>query len=115
MSLNVFPDAASLLTHSFLVLSFFISSSENGSPVDAVDESALVATITKKRHRNSSSDSDTAANFEINVGGGKYVSLTDPVGIGNLDSEGRLQAFNHLQVLQDQVAKIMKGLTTKDE
>jgi hypothetical protein len=82
--------------------------------VDAVDEGSLVATITKKRRGNDTSDT-TAADFAINVGEGKFISLTDPSGIGNLDSESRLRAFNHLQVLQDQMAKIMQDLSNKGE
>jgi hypothetical protein len=101
------------VAHSLLVDSFLICSSENGSPIDAMDEGSLVATITKKRRGNDSSD--TAADFAINVGEGKFISLTDPSAIGNLDSESRLRAFNHLQVLQVQMAKIMQDLSNKGE
>lgn len=97
--------------------SFSINSSENGSPVDQADKGALVATVTKKRRGNNSSceagdDTTTAAtNFEISVGDGKYISLTDPSNIGHLDQENKLQAFSQLKVLQDQVTKLMQDLS----
>jgi hypothetical protein len=105
------------LTHS-LLLPFFLlllSSSENGSPIDAADEGNLVATITKKRRGNDSNDTTETTDFAINVGEGKFISLTDPSSIGGLDSESRLRAFNQLQALQDQMAKFMQDLSKKDE
>ena len=116
MSLHVFLNATSEGSNS-LTISFFIiiSSSENGSPIDAADEGSVVATITKKRRGNDSSDTTETTDFAINVGEGRFISLTDPSSIGNLDTESRLRAFNHLQALQDQMAKIMQDLSNKDE
>lgn len=78
--------------------------------MEQAGKGSLVATVAKKRRGNEASDS-TAANFEISVGDGKYISLTDPSGIGNLDQENKLQAFSQLKVLQDQVTKLMQDLS----
>jgi len=83
-------------------------SSKNGSPVDPIDEGALVATVTKKRRGNSVAA--TAANFDINVGEGRYISLNDPSGVLNLDDDMKTSAYSQLKVLQDQMASLMQQL-----
>ena len=88
------------------------SSSKNGSPVDPIDEGALVATVTKKRRGNAIEGA--AANFDINVGDGRYISLNDPAGVQNLDDDMKTSALSQLKVLQDQMASLMKQLTTTE-
>jgi hypothetical protein len=66
----------------------------------------VVATITKKRRGNESN-----ANFEINVGEGRYISLNDPTGLQALDSSMKATAASQLMVLQDQMASLMAQLT----
>lgn len=83
------------------------NSSANGSPVDKVDEGSLVATVTKKRKGNAA-----AAAFDINLGEGNYISLSDPTGIQNLDDNMKSNAVSQLKVLQDQMALLMGQLTT---
>lgn len=68
-----------------------------------MDEGALIATVTKKRKGND-------ANFEINVGEGRYISLNDPTGVQGLDSDMRATAASQLKVLQDQMASLMAQL-----
>ena len=89
-----------------------LSSSKNGSPVDPVDEGALVATVTKKRRGNA--PPSAAANFDINVGDGRYISLNDPTGVRHLDENMKSNALTQLKVLQDQMASLMEQLTTKE-
>lgn len=81
----------------------------NGSPVDPVDQGVLVATVTKKHRGNA----PPAANFDINVGDGRYISLNDPSGVKNLDASMKSNAVQQLKVLQDQMASLMAQLTTK--
>lgn len=85
----------------------FISSisSRNGSPVETTEKGSVVATVTKKHRGNES------ANFEINVGEGRYISLNDPNGIQSLDSEMKAAATTQLKVIQDQMATLMAQLT----
>lgn len=86
-------------------LSFPNSSSQNGSPLEATEAGSVVATVTKKRRGNDS------ANFEINVGDGRTISLNDPDGVQQLDSEMKATAASQLKVLQDQMASLMAQLT----
>lgn len=81
-----------------------VFSSQNGSPVDTVDHGALIATVTKKRKGNE------GANFEINVGDGKFISLSDPDGVNGLDSSMKATAASQLQVLRDQMENLMAQL-----
>ena len=104
---SCFPKSASLN-----LLLFCPYSSQNGSPVDAIDEGALIATVTKKRRGNTMET--TGANFDINVGEGRYISLNDPSGVQNLDSEMKTSAMSQLKVLQDQMASLMQQLSTTD-
>jgi hypothetical protein len=85
----------------FLVCLF---SSQNGSPVDTADQGALIATVTKKRKGNE------GANFEINVGDGKYISLNDPDGVEGLDESMKATAASQLKVLRDQMENLMAQL-----
>ncbi|CAB9500301.1 expressed unknown protein [Seminavis robusta] len=87
--------------------------SKNGSPVDNTDEGALVATVTKKRRGNA--PPAATANFDINVGEGKYISLNDPSGLQNLDANMKTNAVAQLKVLQDQMATLMEQLTTNEK
>jgi hypothetical protein len=82
-----------------------LESSQNGSPVDTTEVGSVVATVTKKRRGNES------ANFEINVGDGRYISLNDPNGVQELDSQMKATAASQLKVLQDQMASLMAQLT----
>lgn len=86
-----------------------MSSSANGSPVDKVDEGALVATVTKKRKGNG-----TAAAFDINIGEGNYISLNDPNGLQDLDDNMKTSALSQLMILQDQMASLVAQLSVKE-
>jgi hypothetical protein len=65
----------------------------------------VVATVTKKRRGNLS------ANLEINVGEGRYISLCDPNGLEELDSEMKATAATQIKVIQDHMACLMAQLT----
>ena len=81
-------------------------SSANGSPVETHEVGSVVATVTKKRR-----GYDSSANFEINVGEGRVISLNDPTGFNGLDSDMKATAASQLKVLQDQMASLMAQLT----
>ena len=81
-------------------------SSVNGSPVEPHEVGAVVATVTKKRRGN-----EAAANFEINVGEGRFINLNDPMDVRELDSDMKATAASQLKVLQDQMASLMAQLT----
>jgi Cell division cycle-associated protein 8 len=89
----------------FAFPSFVSGSSRNGSPLETSDVGSVIATISKKRRGNES------ASFEINVGEGRYISLNDPNGVQELDSEMKATAATQLKVLQDQMASLMAQLT----
>jgi hypothetical protein len=94
-------------TTNFLCASpVLVKSSSNGSPLESNQLGDVVATITKKRRGNESN-----ANFEINVGEGRYISLNDPTGLQALDSSMKATAASQLMVLQDQMASLMAQLT----
>jgi hypothetical protein len=81
---------------------FLFTSSKNGSPVDTHDEGTLVATVSKKQKR--------GAVFDINVGQGRYISLTEPGTIECLDGEMKHAAISQIKILQDQMASLMDKL-----
>jgi hypothetical protein len=84
-------------------------SSSNGSPLEShYDVGSVVATVTKKRRGNNEAAS---ANFEINVGDGRFIALNDPTGVRELDSSMKATATSQLKVLQDQMASLMAQLT----
>lgn len=83
----------------------FSCSSQNGSPLEAFEKGSVIATVTKRRRGNET------ANFEINVGDGKFISLSDPSGVQELDSDMKATAATQLKVLQDQMASLMAQLT----
>jgi len=78
--------------------------SARGSPVDPTDKGDLVATVSKKRR------GQDLAVFDINVGEGCYVSLSDPSSLQQLDDEMKSTAKTQLKVLQDQMARLMESL-----
>ncbi len=80
----------------------------NGSPVEPCDEGSLVATVSKKRRANGSTVSSIggAAMFDINVGG-RLISLSDPSAMSHLTNEMKSTVTQQLNVLQDQIAKLM--------
>eukprot|EP00934_Nitzschia_sp_Nitz4_P006275 Nitzschia sp. Nitz4//scaffold68_size99682//28591//29420//NITZ4_004557-RA/size99682-processed-gene-0.16-mRNA-1//1//CDS//3329556572//6265//frame0 len=80
--------------------------SVNGSPIEMHEVGSVVATVTKKRRGN-----ERGANFEINVGDGRVISLNDPNGVSTLDSSMKATAAMQLKVLQDQMASLMAQLT----
>jgi len=80
----------------------------NGSPVDMAEEGDLVATVCKKRRGNGSDGH--GAIFDINVGDGRYISLSDANAIRDLPEEMKIEAKNQLNVLQDQLSKLMAHL-----
>ena len=80
-------------------------SSKNGSPVDTVEEGTLVATVSKKRRAGK-----TSAVFDINVGEGRYINLTEPGTVECLDGDMKDAAISQLKILQDQMASLMAQL-----
>ena len=95
-------------------------SSANGSPVEHSEEGSLVATVAKKRRdrtngsggggSDGADDEATGAAFDINVGDGRYISLSDPNTIEHLDDNMKNAAMNQLKILQDQMASLMAQL-----
>ena len=89
-------------------------SSANGSPIEHSEEGSLVATVAKKRRdrtNGSGKDDEVAgAAFDINVGDGRYISLSDPNTIDHLDDNMKNTAMNQLKILQDQMASLMAQL-----
>ncbi|CAJ1959340.1 unnamed protein product [Cylindrotheca closterium] len=81
--------------------------SQNGSPLESFEKGSVIATVSKKRRGNESE----SASFEISVGDGKFISLTDPSGVQGLDSNMKATAATQLKVLQDQMASLMAQLT----
>lgn len=88
--------------------------SVNGSPVDKAEEGDLVATVCKKRKGNAGgaggSANNGAAVFDINVGDGRYVNLSDPGTVQHLDQDMKNTAMSQLKVLQNQMASLMTQL-----
>lgn len=80
----------------------------NGSPVDMAEEGDLVATVCKKRRGNGTDG--PGAIFDINVGDGRYISLSDANAIRELPDDMKMEAKNQLNVLQDQLSKLMAHL-----
>jgi len=78
--------------------------SENGSPIDQSSAGAIIATVVKKRKGGGE------ASFEMDVGDGNHVNLSDPDAIDNLGSDMKSSARNQLKVLQDQMASLMTRL-----
>ncbi len=106
--------------------------SVNGSPIDKSNEGDLVATVCKKRRGNghgknvnsggdgigeekrgstgSCGESGDGASFDINIGDGRYITLSDPSAMAHLTSEMKDTAKNQLNVLQDQLSKLLSHL-----
>lgn len=80
--------------------------SKNGSPVDNSEEGDLVATVAKKRR----GGGESSALFDINVGAGRYISLSDPSTLGQMDDQMKNTAKNQLKTLQDQMSRLMAQL-----
>ena len=71
-----------------------------------MDTGDLVATVTKKR-RNNGGDNVV---FDISIGDGKYINLSDPNSAAELSGEMKTTAMTQLKVLQDQMASLMAQL-----
>uniref|UniRef100_A0A7S3VH25 Borealin N-terminal domain-containing protein n=1 Tax=Chaetoceros debilis TaxID=122233 RepID=A0A7S3VH25_9STRA len=99
--------------------------SSNGSPLESNNAGTLVATVCKKRkdeNANVNSDqngeneggtgenADAAAEFDINIGDGRYITLGDPSTMEHLTVEMKNTAKNQLHVLQDQLSKLLSHL-----
>lgn len=77
-----------------------------------------MATVAKKRRdrtndgggSDGADDDATGAAFDINVGDGRYISLSDPNTIEHLDDDMKNAAMNQLKILQDQMASLMAQL-----
>lgn len=65
-----------------------------------------MATVTKKR-RNNGGDKVV---FDISIGDGKYINLSDPNSAAELSGEMKTTAMTQLKVLQDQMASLMAQL-----
>mmetsp|Transcript_24504 Transcript_24504/g.36511 ORF Transcript_24504/g.36511 Transcript_24504/m.36511 type:complete len:292 (+) Transcript_24504:233-1108(+) len=85
-----------------------IAYSENGSPVDIVEQGDLVATVHKKRRGNDNNNMSAA--FDIKVGDGRYINLSDPGSTDDLTKEMKDAARIQLKVLQDQMESLMAKL-----
>jgi len=99
--------------------------SANGSPVNQAEEGDLIATVSKKRrgngmtgtHSGDGDDNDNdqeggigGAMFDISVGDGRTISLSDPSTMEHLTNEMKSTAKNQLNVLQDQLSKLLSRL-----
>ena len=111
ISIYYAPSLFYFLHHVAILLSTDPSSSKNGSPVDPVEAGSLVATIAKKR-RADGIGITTGAQFDINVGDGKYINLTDPTSAEDLNDDMKTTALSQLKVLQDQMTSLMAHLET---
>lgn len=91
--------------------------SSNGSPVQETEEGDLVATVSKKRRGNQQGGNgtgdaggdDAAAMFDINIDG-RTISLSDKSTMEHLTNDMKNTAKNQLNVLQDQLAKLLSHL-----
>mmetsp|Transcript_22371 Transcript_22371/g.25918 ORF Transcript_22371/g.25918 Transcript_22371/m.25918 type:complete len:332 (+) Transcript_22371:220-1215(+) len=79
----------------------------NGSPVEQTQEGDLVATVSKKRKGNATLGEVI---FDINVGQGKVLSLSDPNSMAQMSSDMKTTSKAHLKVLQDQITRLMSEL-----
>jgi hypothetical protein len=77
--------------------------------VAIADDGALVATVSKKRRGNA-----ITTHFDISIGEGQFISLSDPDSVKNLDDNTKKVAILQVQVLQDQMEVLMEQLTTED-
>jgi len=99
--------------------------SSNGSPLESNNAGTLVATVCKKRKDENANvnsdqngeneggtgeDADAAAEFDINIGDGRYITLGDPSTMEHLTVEMKNTAKNQLHVLQDQLSKLLSHL-----
>jgi hypothetical protein len=82
--------------------------SVNGSPVNQTEEGDLVATVSKKRRGNDQGEKG-AAMFDINIDG-RTISLSDPTTMDHLTKEMRNTAMSQLNILQDQLSKLLSHL-----
>lgn len=82
--------------------------SANGSPVNPTEEGDLVATVSKKR-RGNDQKGDGAAMFDLNIDG-RTISLSDPTTMEHLTKEMKNTAMNQLNILQDQLSKLLSHL-----
>lgn len=73
-----------------------------------MDAGTLVATVTKK-HRGTVPSA--AANFELNLGDGNFLSLNDTNSIQGLNGDLKTSALSQLKALQSQ----MEGLVAQLE
>ena len=71
-----------------------------------MDTGDLVATVTKKRRNNGGEN----VVFDISIGDGKYINLSDPNSAAELSGEMKTTAMTQLKVLQDQMASLMAQL-----
>jgi len=82
--------------------------SANGSPVQDTEEGDLIATVSKKR-RVKDQGEDAAAMFDINIDG-RTISLSDKGTMEHLTNAMKNTAKNQLNVLQDQLSKLLSHL-----
>jgi hypothetical protein len=82
--------------------------SVNGSPVNQTEDGDLVATVSKKRKGNDQGGKDGAM-FDINIDG-RTISLSDPTTMDHLTKEMKNTAMSQLNVLQDQLSKLLSHL-----
>ena len=83
--------------------------SANGSPIEQCEEGALVATVSKRRRPNGIGGIPGEAMFDINVGG-EVISLSDPNSMTNLSNQMKSTVTAQLNVLQDQISKLMSQI-----
>ena len=81
--------------------------------MEAADEGAIIATITKAKKRRTGSSSDTTgASLDINLGDGQFISLQDPTNVNSLDADKKNMALQQLQMLKNQVDSVLRTLQT---
>jgi len=85
--------------------------SANGSPVQDTEEGDLIATVSKKRRVKGDGDEDEDADamFGINIDG-RTISLSDKSTMEHLTNAMKNTAKNQLNVLQDQLSKLLSHL-----
>jgi hypothetical protein len=88
------------------LLTCFLSSKQ-GSPVNILENGDLVATVAKKRRLR---EGEMPVHFDINVGDGNFISLSNPGNLKLLDDDLKNSAIQQLQLLQDQMASLMAQL-----
>jgi hypothetical protein len=108
-----------------LLLLLFIHSSQRGSPLNALEEGCLVATVVAPRHRpgavtgvkhaatgNTHAAEELPASPEIDfhLGAGHCLSLKDTESLNHLDSSAKEAAAAQIRIMKDRMDRILSRL-----